>query len=110
MSPQTKLRIYCMMAVMYKDEHENVISIVAGYVLDNIFSENWLIVFGERNKKMSRRWEEKKDRRESELYKHTSPVPLAPKKGIVAFIITEFFKLSRSVCEELSFQANTVTF
>lgn len=62
MSPQTKLRIYCMMAVMYKDEHENVISIVAGYVLDNIFSENGLIVLG-REIKRCRGWEEKKDRR-----------------------------------------------
>lgn len=35
---------------------------------------------------------------------------LAPKKVILVFVAAEFFKPAWSVCEELSFQANFVTF
>jgi len=37
MSLQTKLRIYSMIVVMYKDEQENVIVVIARYVLVRIF-------------------------------------------------------------------------
>lgn len=81
MSPQTKLRIYCMIAVMYEAEHENVISIIARYVLVNIFSENWLIVLG-REIQTGQEDEKRKKIGDSELYKRISPMSLTcSKKG-----------------------------
>lgn len=55
MSLQTKLRIYIMIAVMYKDEHENVINTIARYVLVNIVLEKLAYRIGERNKMRLRR-------------------------------------------------------
>lgn len=37
MSPQTMLRIYYMIATIYKGEHENVISLIARYVVKSVF-------------------------------------------------------------------------
>lgn len=44
-----------MIAVMYKDEHENVINTIARYVLVNIVLEKLAYRIGERNKKRLRR-------------------------------------------------------
>lgn len=55
MSLQTKLGIFCVIAVMHKDERENAISIIATHVLDNFFSEKLVYSVGERKEKRLRR-------------------------------------------------------
>lgn len=54
MSPQTMLRIYYMIATIYKGEHENVISLIARYAV-NIFFRKLIYSVGERNKKRGKK-------------------------------------------------------
>lgn len=75
MSLQTKLRICYMIAVMYKEEHETVISPIARYGLVNIFQKKWLIVLG-RETKRGQGDDRRGEAGYSDLYKSTSPVPL----------------------------------
>lgn len=94
---------------MHEDEHENVVRIIATYLLDNFFSENWFIVLGRKKKEAEEMRKEKRKGRAGQ-----TDVPcvshLLQKKVTLVFVAAEFFKLAWSVCEELSFRANTVTF
>lgn len=49
MSLQTKLRIHHMIAVMYKDEHENVISIIVRYIFVNTYTYLFIYIFFSEN-------------------------------------------------------------
>lgn len=103
MSLQNKLRIFCVIAIRHKDEHENVISIIATHLPDDFFSEKLVYSVGERKKNKLRKLEERK-RGESWTNRPPLCLFLAPKKKTNACLGTaEFFKLAWSICEELSF-------
>lgn len=55
MSLQNKLRIFCVIAIRHKDEHENVISIIATHLPDDFFSEKLVYSVGERKKNRLRK-------------------------------------------------------